>query len=216
MKKLITLLSISTLSFSTFANCPGQTNINTQIILDVAPLIFDTSLLSRQLKTSHMHGYYSLGLYESQRSIQVNPQIQLITSPRTKTTCSNVQGITVKITLNPKIYLAREILNFSCTSNRVKRHELQHHQFEIKSQIDSETYLKNMVLKHYKNQTFRNPQEAEYYYKQQNKYFMQEISDFYKNNTKNLHAMIDSKENYDREKAECSNAENRQLENLLR
>jgi hypothetical protein len=163
-----------------------------------------------------MYGYYSLGLYESQRSIQVNPKIQLITSQRAKITCADVQRITVKITLNPKIYLAKEILNFSCTSSRVKRHELQHHQFEIKSQIESEAYLKSMILKHYRNKSFRSVQDAESYYKQQNNYFMQEVSDFYKNNTKNLHDMIDSKENYDREKAECSDAENRQLESFLK
>lgn len=216
MKKILSIIGFLIFASSVNAqSCPVQPNNFATIELLSNPVIFDYSKTSNEIR-SISNNEHLLGLYVAKRRFMIQPALRASKTGNSSPWCGVVESLKLSVILEPVIYISREAQQFPCTLKRVQEHEMMHHNFEIRSQVQSQPFLENVIRSKYRN-TFRFYSEAEGkdYLTQLNKKAVEEITNFYEKNSEVLHARIDTQENYRFESLACSGEENLQLMRLL-
>jgi len=212
---------LSTVVFLLLANsasaqsCPAQPANFATIELITNPVVFDYSKTSNQIR-SISNNEHLLGLYVAKRRFMIQPMLKASKTNNSNMWCGVVDSLKLSIILEPVIYISREAQQFPCTLKRVQEHEMTHHNFEIRSQVQSQAFLENIIRTKYRSTfNFYSETDGKNYLNNLNQKAVEEITRFYDKNSEALHAQIDTQENYRQESLMCSGEENLQLIRLL-
>ncbi len=212
-------LGLFCIGSSAFAQQCPQPLGNMDIQVSMTPLKYEYQYTSRQIQSVKGNANPNLlGLFSGGKHIHIQPSYKIVPLAPNKY-CMVVSSATVKVTMNPIIYIAREAQQFPCTKQRVEQHELLHFQFETNAAAKAKPYIEN-ILYNQLNQVFyvSNQQEVNQVselLKARGNQVMNEISEYFENSTSRLHAQIDSEANYKYESSFCSVSENQMLHKLL-
>lgn len=205
-----------TFPISLMAQCPTQSP-NIDINVSMTPITYNYDYTSRQMQ--ELEGQKNpnlLGLYSGKKNFNIKTNIET-SSINGKISCVNVTQVLVSVNISPTIYISKESQQFECTKQRTVQHEQQHLQFEVNVASKAKPIIEQIIKKYYIGQSF--PTNSELEIKKMSDYksnsATNEIQYFLKKSTSNLHASIDSDENYKKESSYCSNQENVVINKLL-
>lgn len=204
--------------------CPEPKNIVPEIIWEVTPLEVSTVLSVRELmlKSNKPINFESnsfkttLGYYTGESTVSVSPSLMKTTMKNSRgdvKVCYNLEGVKIKISYTPKIYIASEAMQYHCTKSRVYEHELKHYN------IDVVAY--NRLPKFMKDYGYKNLMKLNYITDESQVMSVisktsSEVSEYIKLHTRPHHELMDTEENYKREMDLCSVQENKSLIGLIR
>lgn len=216
MKKIFSIVVFLLLAKSALAQtCPTQPPNFATIELITNPVVFDYSKTSNQIRSISTNEHL-LGLYMAKRRFLIQPSLKASKTSNSSTWCGVIDSLKLTVILEPIIYISKEAQAFPCTLKRVQEHEMTHHNFEIRSQVQSQSFLENIIRTRYRSTfNFYTETDGKNYMQNLNQKTIAEITKFYDDNSKALHAQIDTQENYRLESLLCSGEENFQLMRLL-
>lgn len=178
--------------------------INIQIIPDIASVVWDYSLRSRELKNISTQPGQVVGLHKASTSINVQSQVYYLTDNLGNQTCFTIWPSHVNIKLQSKIYISSEISRLNCSKNNTENHELEHQKVAIWALSEAQ----NMLYKEL-NENFKKPMYFNTYADSQS-YYNNIISNLqnrfitkYNNIANPLNSQLDSNENYALENKKC-------------
>lgn len=218
LHKVFVLFILSTVSsFSYAQNCPAPAQ-KYDIEILMKPLSVDYSKTSAQIRLIRGESQNTLlGLYSSQRKIEINPLAQSIRPPGATNYCAAITQAKVRVILEPIIYVAREAQTYACTKKRVEQHELMHHQFEIGANQQAYAYIEQVLRKNFST-TFETSsrEHLSAIVKGKNQAIIREVQAYFSNATIHKHGAIDNPQNYENESRYCSLQENIAVMKMIR
>lgn len=215
MYKFISILIITIPSLS--LACENKL-IDIQIIPVQTQLQYSTQSskkMTQDHKGSNSSSFtHTLGLFKDNMKYSYKVKPVLLT--KNNVSCVYFEQIMVNIEMNPSIEISAEVMPFQCSKERVIRHEKQHYSIATNAFNSLPKFIKNDILKIYKSFNVNSKEEASKTIDKMNKSLMQEMQARYSLLTIPYHSQMDTKENYALEAKQCSDAENRQIHQILK
>jgi hypothetical protein len=211
---LSTLLLLFAGFFSSFSvqaqniACPDIPSPHYQINFNVMPVSIDYGYSANQLHAMSSHGD-PIGLYVGNKDISIEPHVKALTNPSTGQICARLSDITINFNYQPQIHIASESQGLSCTMQRVLNHEKTHYAIEMRAVESLKEHIASLVSPNFNHPFYaNNKSDLEHLLAQQNQQSMQNIRQFFEQQTLPYHHQLDTPENYQHEMTYCSDQEN--------